>query len=279
MQELCGTRQLAASIEPHLASTVDASLVDALHDSSLVYVASQSEDQLTWVSVISRPASSSVPLVQVLGPSQVRVTGEISINDPLCETLRHPNAMVGMTVMQEWTRDHIRLKGRLTPSVRTTVTPQRRPPSAENEVEQQEQELKEHQHQPHLVHHSELAGVAVITFNLITALVMSLCPKYIVDRRITARRDPVSELHTTIESRSPSSPFPLPNTALQLLARTDTLWLGTTEPAWGSQSSHGGGMPGFIRISGQANSVLHRLEWADYTAFAVVQNKLQAGTR
>ena len=264
MQELCGTRQVAAGIEPHLASTVDTGLADVLHAASLVYVASQGDDALTWVSVVSRPASSAVPLVHVLEPTLVRITGEVGSADPLCAALRRPNALVGFTVLQEWTRDRFRVMGRVTP---------RAPPSTGDEEgqgqEQEHEELHERQRPPpsYSVRPSDRAGAVVITFDLAPALAMGLCPKYIADRRIIGRRGPTPEPAptTTSHSSSSTSSLALSDAALQLLAKTDTLWLGTTEPTWGSQSSHRGGMPGFIRVSARASPAAHhRLEWADY---------------
>ena len=93
---------------------------------------------------------------------------------------------------------------------------------------------------------------------------MSLCPKYIVDRRILSRRDRPAAPLTAVQSRSASSPQPLPEAAVQLLATADTFWLGTTETSWGCQSSHRGGLPGFIRVSTRPSSALPRVEWADY---------------
>ena len=241
MQELCGTRRVAASIAPHLVSTVDEGLVEQLHCASLIYVAFQGLDLLTWVSVLCLPLSSSVPLVHVLGPKHVCVTGEIGRDDPLHQVLqRKPNAMIGLTVMQEWTRDRFRLMGHLTPTPVAASSP---PPSP-----------------------SLLTGVSVVRFTLVTSLVMGLCPKYIVDRRIVSRRTRTadSEAVVAVESRSCTSPLPLPEAALQMIRKTDTFWLGTTEVGWGCQSSHRGGLPGFVRLSPQLRSPLPRLVWADY---------------
>jgi hypothetical protein len=68
MQELCGTRKLSGEMEPNLSSSIDGSLVEALHDASLAYVAYQTTDGLTWVSTLSRPQSSAVPLVHSRSP-------------------------------------------------------------------------------------------------------------------------------------------------------------------------------------------------------------------
>ena len=116
MQELCGTREVADNIKPYLRSSIDDGIVDELQAANIVYVAALGADQLTWVSAVCRRASSSVPLVHVLGPGQVRVTGEVGSDDPLCAALRQPNAMLGFTVMQEWTRDRFRLMGHVKPS-------------------------------------------------------------------------------------------------------------------------------------------------------------------
>ena len=243
MQQLCGTQKIAASIEPYLTSAIDSGLVEPLHDASVVYVAYQTGDGLTWLSVVVRPASSTVPLVHVLASHRVRVTGEVSASDPLRDALSVSGGLIGLTVMQEWTRDRFRLMGRLAPSTL---------PTAAAAVASGLQ--------------GPAAAVSTVSFEFDTTLCMALCPKYIVDRRIVSRRarsasePPIR----AAESRSAIAPLPLPPAALELLARTDTFWLGTTEPGWGSQSSHRGGLPGLLRVSVQPGSTLPRLQWGDY---------------
>ena len=238
MQELCGTRKVAAGIEPHLAASIDGSLVDALQDASLAYVAYQTVDGLTWVSAISLPSSSSVPLVQVVSSTRVRVRGDVDSSDPLHEALDATHAMIGITVMQEWTRDRFRVMGRLVPP--TSSLPAAGPAA------------------------DATVGVRTACFELETALVMSLCPKYIVDRRITHRRAAGSSAITVHESCSTGAPQQLPQAAVELITHADTFWLGTTVPTWGSQSSHRGGLPGLLRVTVAPSSTLPRLQWGDY---------------
>ena len=216
----------------------------------VVYLACQTSDGATWVSVVTRPPLPSA-LVECLGPHLVRVTGDLPPGDPALSMLTQPWALLGFSVVQEYSRDRVRLNGRLSSS---SLFPSSSPPSSAAPVPLP-------------------AGPVRVTFELELTLVMGLCPKYIVDRRVINRRK--SHHPHTIESRSlfpvsssssSQSSLPVPEAALALLRRTDTFWLGTTEPQWGAQTSHRGGLPGFIRLSPStptASSPL-RVLWGDY---------------
>ena len=239
MQTLCNTRKIALSIEPYMGASVRGEMADFLHDARVAYIAYEADDGHTWVTALTPPVHSAVPLVHVLAARLIEVVAEVESRDPLLSALRRPESLVGLTVMQEWTRDRFRLMGRLSPSIliddaaTTAASP-----------------------------HSGGSRTVMVRFTMVTSLAMGLCPKYIVDRRITHRRPPQPTV--VEESRSDSAPLPLPPAALDLVARTDTFWLGSTERSWGSQSSHRGGLPGFVRIFHRTQPSLTQLRWGDF---------------
>jgi uncharacterized protein len=77
------------------------------------------------------------------------------------------------------------------------------------------------------------------------------CPQYIHQRLLTADR-PVTE-GTGVRRDVALSPRDT-----GLIRAADTFFLGTTNPGRGSDSSHRGGTPGFVRVDGG------RLWWPDY---------------
>jgi predicted pyridoxine 5'-phosphate oxidase superfamily flavin-nucleotide-binding protein len=77
------------------------------------------------------------------------------------------------------------------------------------------------------------------------------CPQYIHQRLLTADR-PVTE-GTGVRRGAALTPQDA-----GLIRAADTFFLGTTNPGRGSDSSHRGGTPGFVRVDGD------RLWWPDY---------------
>lgn len=78
------------------------------------------------------------------------------------------------------------------------------------------------------------------------------CPKYIHRRAID-----VAGL--AIPSKQPRRATLLGPADQAMIARTDTFFLGTTHPTRGSDASHRGGPPGFVRIDSP-----NRLWWPDF---------------
>ena len=239
MQTLVGTRRYAQSAEGWFGGDIDPGLVDIIQHAQIIYVAYQSDEGHTWVTAISAQPQlhkgQQRPLVEVVGVHRVRVSGVLVSGDPIVSVLSKVSHPVGFTIMQEFTRDRVRINGLL---VQPALISQTQGSATQSSV--------------------DAAGV-VATFELETSFVIGLCPKYIVDRRIIQRLP--SRPALSIES----SEEPLPADAVHLLRTADTLWLGTTEPTWGSQSSHRGGRPGFIRVlSRPVAGILARVEWGDY---------------
>ena len=233
MQTLAGTRLYAQRMEGFFGGEIDLGLVDIIQHALLIYVAFQTDDGHTWVSAISaQEGTKRSLLVQVLGAHRVRVHGVIVSGDPILGGLAKPNYPLGITIMQEYTRDRVRINGLLC----GPASMSRLDDASTNDP---------------------AAGVLAM-FEVETSLVLGLCPKYIVDRRIVQRRPnrPTSSMESSQQC--------LPVEAVELLRTADTFWLGTTEPSWGSQSSHRGGHPGFIRVLSRPQHELPLLEWGDY---------------
>ena len=78
------------------------------------------------------------------------------------------------------------------------------------------------------------------------------CPQYI-HQRVLAPGDPGRRDHGGVRRGADLSPADA-----ELIGRADTFFLGTTNPERGSDTSHRGGAPGFVRVDGD------RLWWPDY---------------
>ncbi|OBI14898.1 hypothetical protein A5712_29670 [Mycobacterium sp. E2327] len=78
------------------------------------------------------------------------------------------------------------------------------------------------------------------------------CPQYIHPRRVDVERPPADDpkrLHSGKALRAED---------IRLIEAADTFFLGTTHPTAGSDASHRGGPPGFVRVAEG------RLWWPDY---------------
>lgn len=78
------------------------------------------------------------------------------------------------------------------------------------------------------------------------------CPKYIQQRDLTGARATHGQLDSLRHGQT------LLDEDRALIRDADTLFLGTTNPERGSDASHRGGPPGFVRVEGD------RLWWPDY---------------
>lgn len=79
------------------------------------------------------------------------------------------------------------------------------------------------------------------------------CPKYIHHRAIDVAR------LAAAPSKRPGRATLLDTADQAMIARSDTFFLGTTHPTRGSDASHRGGPPGFVRVDSPS-----RLWWPDF---------------
>jgi predicted pyridoxine 5'-phosphate oxidase superfamily flavin-nucleotide-binding protein len=79
------------------------------------------------------------------------------------------------------------------------------------------------------------------------------CPSYIQQRHLTLHLDTVTPALSTQDRADRLTPADA-----ALIAKSDTLFLGTVHPIRGADTSHRGGPPGFIRVDGPD------LWWPDY---------------
>jgi predicted pyridoxine 5'-phosphate oxidase superfamily flavin-nucleotide-binding protein len=75
------------------------------------------------------------------------------------------------------------------------------------------------------------------------------CPKYIQGRELVAQRP-------SGQAGDPTAATP--ESLAEIVAGTDTFFVGTTHPTRGADASHRGGQPGFLRLDGAG------LWWPDY---------------
>lgn len=80
------------------------------------------------------------------------------------------------------------------------------------------------------------------------------CPKYIQARSTRATVEPTAPESAAERSASLSSE------QREFIARSDTFFIATTHPEKGTDASHRGGAPGFVRVKG-----VRRLVWPDYS--------------
>ncbi|MUL68105.1 pyridoxamine 5-phosphate oxidase [Mycobacterium sp. CBMA 234] len=116
--------------------------------------------------------------------------------------------------------------------------------------------------QPQTRRRMRVNGVADPTDNgllIRTDQVYSNCPKYISRRHIehvdTINQPPVVRRDRTLDVRTQ-----------QIIAATDTFFIGSTDPDGNTDASHRGGNPGFL----QALSAI-RLRWPDYRGNSMFQ--------
>jgi len=86
------------------------------------------------------------------------------------------------------------------------------------------------------------------------------CPAYI-QQRVLEHVDRPEEIGRMVEDESAGSGATwdgLTDEARSLLRRSDTFFLGTVHPERGADTSHKGGLPGFVRVEGE------ELWWPDY---------------
>ena len=224
VQQRAGTREEAARLSPMLdPAQLRGGIVAFLADRTFAAITARDADGRLWTSPLSGPPG----FLEAVGPTTLAIRARLPDGDPLHGLPAGQQA--GLVVVELAARRRVRVNGTLTAVDGDSLV---------IEVEQAYGNCPQYIHQRVLARRG-LAQDDVAQDGLA--------------RDDVAQDDLAQDGPGDVRRDAALSPADA-----RLIRAADTFFLGTTNPERGSDSSHRGGTPGFVRVDGD------RLWWPDY---------------